>query len=208
MLSGVGQAPWDWQEFLAAFGADRPMSAPWLPGLRPGAKDRLSLEAMSAGVLQDAMLTGWPRVDLVGLSLGAMVALDAAAQAPESVRAIVVVAGQAAPPRAVLRAQSFALRFVRPGALPSGLDKARVRELFGALAAVDLTDALPRIAAPTLVVCGAKDKANLPASRLLAERIPGAALEVLPGVGHQVNTQAPQALATLTREFLDGIGPR
>lgn len=203
LLSGVGQMPWDWDDFLGAFGYDRPTQAPWLRGLRPGSTDRLSLEDMSDAVAQDAQMQGWAHVDLVGVSLGAMVALGTSIRHPDQVRAQVLVAGQVSPPRSVLRAQKFVLRFMPGSQLPSGLDKARIRELFTVLGDVDLTPLLDRVTARTLVVVGDRDKANRPAAQQLAERIAGAELVVMPETGHQVNVEKPAALAALVREFLD-----
>ena len=60
-----------------------------------------------------------------------------------------------------------------------------------------------RITVPTLVVWGADDP-WIPAERgaELARRIPGARLELLPGAGHLVQEDAPDALARLLGEHL------
>lgn len=203
LLSGVGQMPWDWEDFLTAFGYDRPIQAPWLKGIRPGSTNRLLLEDMSDAVAQDAALQGYEQVDLVGLSLGAMVALGTAIRHPEQVRSQVLVAGQLSPPRSVMRAQRFALRFVPANRLPQGFDKKRVRDLFTSLAEVDLEPLLDRVTARTLVVVGERDKPNLPASHQLAEKIDGAEHLVIPGAGHQVNLEKPKELANAVRDFLD-----
>ena len=66
-----------------------------------------------------------------------------------------------------------------------------------------VVEALDQITAPTLVIAGAEDKAlPLPHSVELAERIPGARLEVLPHVGHLAPREAPDAVAALLQEFL------
>lgn len=206
LLSGIGQMPWDWEGFLGAFGYDRPIQAPWLKGLRPGSTDRLLLEDMSDAVAQDATMQGWQQVDLVGMSLGAMVALGTSIRHPEQVRSQVLIAGQVSPPRSVLRAQRFALRFIPGSRLPKGLDKDRIREMFAALAEVDLAPLLDRVSARTLVVVGERDKVNRPASEQLAEQIAGARLVVMPGAGHQINVEQPKELAAVVRDFL-GEGP-
>ena len=57
-------------------------------------------------------------------------------------------------------------------------------------------DRLPQIAAPTLVITGADD-VLLPAanSKIIAERIPGARLVLVPNAGHMFFNQEPETLA-------------
>ena len=65
---------------------------------------------------------------------------------------------------------------------------------------------------PTLVLVGAEDKATPPAkARRLAEAVPGARLEEIPGAGHLSTVEQPEAVSRLLLEFLDperkvGIG--
>ena len=65
-----------------------------------------------------------------------------------------------------------------------------------ALLASDRSERVRGIACPTLVVHGDAD-ALIPVDngRLLAERIPGAALEILEGVGHMAMWEAPERLS-------------
>ena len=62
---------------------------------------------------------------------------------------------------------------------------------------------LGAIAAPTLVVCGNRDRVVEPAnSRVLAGRIPDASLVMLPG-GHDLQRPDPaRALARIVEDFL------
>lgn len=63
-----------------------------------------------------------------------------------------------------------------------------------------------RIGVPTLVVHGDADRVvPLPNGRLLARRIPGADLVVLPGRGHVVHLESPDELNALVENFLDRV---
>lgn len=73
-------------------------------------------------------------------------------------------------------------------------------------AVADLRDVLPTIAVPTLLLYGDRDvRAPLPVAEDLHERIPGSRLVVLPGVGHDTNSEAPDAFNDAVRTFLRSI---
>lgn len=62
---------------------------------------------------------------------------------------------------------------------------------------------LTELDVPTLVVIGERDKADFQAiAKHLAEQIPGARLEVVPGAGHLVGVEQPEALNELLLDFL------
>jgi 3-oxoadipate enol-lactonase len=64
-----------------------------------------------------------------------------------------------------------------------------------ALAAMDLRDDLPRIAASTLVIAGAEDQATpREHAQEIARRIPAAELVVIPGAAHLANVEQPDAV--------------
>jgi len=76
------------------------------------------------------------------------------------------------------------------------------RDAPAALIDLDLTDDLPRVAVPTLVVCGSADVLTpLAESRRIAQRIPGARLEVVEGAGHMIMLERPEVLHGLLHDF-------
>ncbi len=63
---------------------------------------------------------------------------------------------------------------------------------------------LPRIGVPTLIAVGSHDSLTPPdLAEEMAERIPGAALRVIPDTGHLPPMEAPQAATELMRQWLD-----
>ena len=142
-------------------------------------------------------------MSLVGVSLGAMVALDAAIRSPETVSHLVLAAGQVNPPRSVMRMQRLVFSMVPAKRLASmGVEKKRFLQALDQAATIDYRSRLGLVTARTLVIVGADDKANLTAARDLAAGIPGARLEVIPGVGHQPNVEDPAAFNALVWPFL------
>lgn len=207
-LHGLGGSPLSWENVVSALPPSLPAHAPWLRGLRPGGRERFSLGDAAAEVLQHRLLGGVETGALVGHSLGAMVALQCAVDDPGSVSHLVLVAGQVRPPRAVLALQRLALGLVPAGRLArQGLSKTALLSTLREAGGADARGALGGIACPTLVVCGARDRANLPASRLIAASVPGAVLEVVPGAGHDVMADAPAAFNAVLYAFLGQAAP-
>ncbi len=68
-----------------------------------------------------------------------------------------------------------------------------------------LTDALRKIASPTLVVTGDEDWPCLEPALLLKRTIPAAALLVLPNTGHTINLEEPDAFNAHVAAFLDQV---
>ena len=79
----------------------------------------------------------------------------------------------------------------------AGYEGATIRDIAGE-AGVDPALVL----APTLVLCGERDKANLPLTRSLADALPNATLELVPDAGHVANLDNPAAFTTLVADFL------
>ncbi|WP_034509434.1 alpha/beta fold hydrolase [Blastococcus sp. URHD0036] len=185
----------------------------------------------SARVLALLDELGLDRVDLFGTSWGGVIATQVAARHPERVRTLVLAdstRGSATAPEkaAAMRARvadlaeqggrvfaaARAPRLVAPGCDPVVADAVRAEmaevRLPGYqaaaefMAATDTADLLPGIAVPTLVVVGEHDVVTgVDESRLLAERIPGARLVVVPGAGHAALTEKPAEVARAVLEL-------
>jgi pimeloyl-ACP methyl ester carboxylesterase len=78
-----------------------------------------------------------------------------------------------------------------------------LRAAIDCLVTHDTRDALHAVRAPALVLVGALDgETPVPYAQALADGIPGARLEVVPGAGHLLNAEAPARVnALLSRHF-------
>jgi pimeloyl-ACP methyl ester carboxylesterase len=180
------------------------------------------------GVVRDR---GYARIALMGVSIGATLALSLALDHPGLVRSLVLVGGEAGnPPVFASLAADYAARplaeqrrdhvrmiadanFAR-GPLGSHLLEAAledtatlsgrsIAQIFRARTAVDLRHRLGEITIPTLVVNGAGD-VSLESGLYTASRIPGAVHRIIPESGHLCCLENPAAFDRTVLDFLDG----
>ena len=143
-------------------------------------------------------------VHLAGLSLGAVIALKIALTYPDKVSSLFVSAPQAKPPKMLMGLQKMLMRVLpTKWVCPPQLSKPELLSILDSLKGLDLTSQLPTLSMPVTVVCGSKDKANLPAARKIAGLIPAAHLEVIQGAGHQWHAAHPQLFACYLTKHLD-----
>jgi pimeloyl-ACP methyl ester carboxylesterase len=80
---------------------------------------------------------------------------------------------------------------------------ALARQNRAVMARPDLRALLPRVACPTLVVCGEADLLTPPEhAREIAAAVPGATLHLLPGAGHLLTMERPAEVAALLAGWL------
>lgn len=217
LLHGAGARSLVWQQQVLAFPRAQAPDLPGRAGRAPAGVDGY-LEALRAN-----LAPGLARV-VCGHSLGGAIALAWALRYPEEVRALILMATGAR-----LRVTPAWLEGIRRGAIdaveqfgaawfgPQADPRLREKSLrlLGAtppdvlladLAAADGFDVmgeLARIAAPTLIVCGADDRLTPPKySQYLHERIRGSALVIVEGAGHMVMLEQPEATNQALRDFL------
>ena len=92
----------------------------------------------------------------------------------------------------------------------SAIERTTVSGIAGALMAMaerpDSVPLLGRIACPVLVLTGELDGPTPPADgRFMAERIPGARLEIIPQAGHLSNLERPAEFNRALLDFLNGM---
>ena len=180
-------------------------------------------------VLDDA---GVERAHVVGASLGGMAAQELAAGFPERVDRLVLVCttpgGAGAVPmpaqtvalmqEAATLAPEVAMRRFVENALARNADASLVDDLYErrvanppdpigwqgqAAAGMGFDGSLLEIAAPTLILHGTEDAVVDPGNAaLLAERIPGARVELFSGCGHLFFWEQPERFAETVGEFL------
>lgn len=229
-LPGLAGAP-RWSPFMERLARSRRVIVPSVPGF-PGAlgHDRLDdLPDWIAATLDLLEAAGLAGADLVGASVGGLLAAEVAAFARSTVRRLVLVAPfglfDAREPVADVFARKprevAALLCARPEALvaqqemPPGEDPAEwtitlaraseaAARILWPLGERGLAKRLHRIRVPTLVVWGENDRVIPPsyAERFAGGIGPSATIRRIPGAGHLADLDAPDEVAGAIEAFL------
>jgi pimeloyl-ACP methyl ester carboxylesterase len=70
----------------------------------------------------------------------------------------------------------------------------------------NVMEQLPRVKAPTILICGAEDKMTpVKYSEFLRETIPNAQLQIVENAGHLMMLEQPDVVADLLKQFVDAI---
>ena len=143
-------------------------------------------------------------VDLCGLSLGGVLALNYTIEHPEKVNSLVLIATPYKMPRHLLQFQNMLFRFMPKSMFQQmGFSKKDFLQLCKTMMPLDFNDSLSKISCPALVICGEKDTANKKAAVKLADILGNAEFSELKGIGHEVNTEAPEQLAAVLCRFYE-----
>src|SRR5829696_1239718 len=230
LIHGLGYARWGWEPVLEPLERsfdvivfdNRGIGESDAP---PGPYTVAELAADAAQVLDEAEVE---RANVLGTSLGGMVAQELALTAPERVDRLVLACTTPGGPEAFpmpertvqlmtsgATLRQFVENALAPGPDPELVDRilrhreatAQPLDAWSAQAAAGATfDALERIGgieAPTLVLHGTEDAVvDSRNSSLLAARIPDSRVELFPGGGHLFFWEQPDRFVDVVTEFL------
>ncbi|MDE7399490.1 MAG: alpha/beta hydrolase [Oscillospiraceae bacterium] len=141
-------------------------------------------------------------LNICGLSLGGILALNYAIDFPDRVSSLVLVGTQYRMPKAMLKLQNVIFRFMPKSAFNEmGFGKADFIGLSKSMMYLDFSAELERISCSTMVIVGEKDKPNRKAAVEMTDKIRDCELKVINGAGHEVNVGSPQELVDLLSGF-------
>lgn len=142
---------------------------------------------------------------LVGLSLGAAMALELSSYDLPNLQALVL----SGCPLKLAGNILFYIQLLIFKLLPKrvfekqGADKTLMVEISEELKTLDLTDISRTCPYPTLLICGSKDKPNLSSMRSLHKLISESQFQIIPNGPHVLNKEKPKEFVENTRSFLE-----
>jgi pimeloyl-ACP methyl ester carboxylesterase len=135
-------------------------------------------------------------LDLCGLSLGAVLALNYAVDFPHRVSSLILIAPQYNMPKFLLKVQNVLFKFIPESQFKDiDLKKKDFITLTNSMMDIDFTNSLNNVNCPVVIICGEKDNVNKKAAIKLARELPNAKFITISNSGHEVNLDNPQGLA-------------
>lgn len=142
-------------------------------------------------------------LNLCGLSLGAVLALNYAIDFPQKVSSLILIAPQYNMPKFLLKVQNVLFKFMPESQFKDiGFKKKDFITLTNSMADMDFTSGLNKVNCPVVVICGEKDNVNKKAAIKLASELPNAKFSTIDNSGHEVNVDNPQGLANAMEKLL------
>ena len=142
---------------------------------------------------------------LIGLSLGAALALELSSYDLPNLRALIL----SGCPLKLSGNILFYLQLLIFKLLPKrvfekqGADKVLMIGVSEELKTLDLTDISRTCSYPTLLICGSKDKPNLSSMRSLHKLISESQFQIIPDGPHVLNKEKPKEFAEQIKPFLE-----
>ncbi len=202
-VHGLGQTPASWEKTLLNQKSRTRAICPDLAEIARGKEINYSNLYRGFSDVCAAMDTP---VDLCGLSLGGVLALNYAIDYPGKVHALVLIATPYKMPKRLSQFQNILFRLMPKSMFRQmGFGKTDFIMLCKSMMELDFSNALQKVSCPVLIVCGGKDTTNKKASVELADILENAKLQVIEEAGHEVNVDAPEALAKVLDDFYSKV---
>ena len=197
-LHGLGQSADSWKEVQYLL-ADYPSEA-------------LDLFPSGVGTYQEAKERIYQHLSketepfvLVGLSLGAALALELSSFEIPNLQALIL----SGCPLKLAGNIPFYIQSLIFKLLPKrifeeqGADKALMVGVSEELKTLDLREIARNCPYPTMLICGSQDKPNLKSMKGLQQLMPDSQFQIIPHGPHILNRAKPEEFAEITRSFLE-----
>ena len=143
------------------------------------------------------------KLNLVGLSLGGILAIDYAILHPEKVNSITLCGVPYEMPKKLLKIQNFIFKLMPKRTFENmGVSKENFIQLTNSIAELNIKEKISKLKCHTLVICGEKDSANIESANKLNENIKNSELKIIKNAEHEVNIDAPEKFAEIIKGFL------
>lgn len=199
LVHGSGHKAVSWNETISYLNASEDVMCPDLSSIL-NEKEATYTNLYSAFIDYCSAIEG--EIDLCGISLGGILALNYALDFPEKVKTLVLIGTPYKMPKAIFSIQNVIFKVLPKSVFKNmAFDKTDTFVLSNSIKDLDFSTEVQNIKCPTLIICGKKDRANLKSAQYLAENISNADLKIVENAGHIVNEENPKALAEILNHF-------
>ncbi len=200
LIHGSGHQASSWREVVTYLDGRLDVLCPNLSTILDG-KEASYTNLYSSFVEYCNQIDG--KIDLCGLSLGGILALNYALDFPDQVNKLVLIGTPYKVPKLMFRIQNVIFKFLPKSLFESmAFNKKDTFILGDSMKNLDFSDRIQDISCPVLIICGEKDRANLKSACYLSQNIYNSQLKMIDKAGHILNEEKPQELANLLNNFL------
>lgn len=144
------------------------------------------------------------KLNIVGLSLGGILAIDYANEYPEKVNSIILSGTPYEIPKSIITIQNIIYKFMPKKVFEQiGCSKKDLITLMDSIKNLTIPQKAPNIKCHTLIMCGEKEKnnINMKSAIKLNEVIKNSKFEIIKNAGHEVNIDNPKEFANTIYNF-------
>ena len=142
------------------------------------------------------------KLNLCGLSLGGLLALNYAIQYPRKINSLVLIGTPFEIPKGLLKFQNIVFRFMPKAAFQNmGVSKKDFIRLSNSMTNLNFMELVATLGCPALILCGAKDKTNMESAKRFHEAMKNSKLVIVDDSGHEVNKDNPTELVSILQDF-------
>ena len=198
-IQGLGQKSSSWNQTLSYLPENVQVERPDLVEMLKGKEVSYEILYQEFTKFCDSMTEP---LNLCGLSLGGILALNYAIDYPDKVNSLILIGAQYEMPKWLLKIQNLVFRTMPKKVFQSmGFEKTEIIQLTQSMTELNFRDKIKEITCPTLIVCGEKDAANKKAAKGFIKSIVNSECHFVANAGHEVNKDEPQKLAQLIKTF-------
>ena len=142
------------------------------------------------------------QVELCGLSLGGILALNYAIDYPDKIKSLVLIGTPHKVPKIMFNIQNVIFKFLPKRIFEEmAFNKKDTFILGNSMKKLDFSNKIQNINCKTLIICGEKDYANIKSAYYFAKNIKNARIEIIKNAGHILNEENPKQLSELLNKF-------
>ena len=199
LIHGSGHKSTSWDKTILYMKDDKDILCPNLASILNG-KEANYMNLYSSFVEYCNNIDG--QINLCGLSLGGILALNYAIDFPDKVKKLVLIGTPYKVPRVMFSIQNVIFKFIPKSIFENmAFNKKDTFVLGKSMKKLDFTNKVQNIKCSTLIICGKKDSANIKSAYYLSENIRNAQLQIIENTGHVVNEENPKILAKILEEY-------
>lgn len=142
------------------------------------------------------------KINLCGLSLGGLLALEYYKNYPHKVNSLVLIGVPHKIPKLLFTIQNIIFKFMPKSIFEKiSITKKDFCLLVNSTKSIDISKYLEDIKCKTLLICGVNDKTNIKSLKFLNRKIKNSKVILIKDSGHEVNTSNPKELFNKLYEF-------